>query len=324
MKAVLETGLAELPGIRAASASTDTGNVLTDFDPAVPAERVGDRILALLRGDILPETGLPFAPDWHARAGDVVTAELDGSESAGLTTDEVAKRLAVHGSNGLAPPSLRAGFTIFLGQFQTLPVGMLVAAGVFSLVTGGLVEAAAILAVVGFNAGLGTVIEGRSERTIRSLGAASSEPAHVMRDGVALEIAADSVVPGDLILLLPGTVVPADARVLSGQNLFVSEAMLTGESLPVAKRPAPVARTATLADRSSMVYRGTAVTGGSGTAIVVATGAHTEMGRIQRLVADAASPQTPMQRQLDQLGRQLVWASLATCGVVMGVGALRG
>ena len=166
---------------------------------------------------------------------------------------------------------------------------MLVAAGAFSLVTGALVEAAAILAVVGFNGALGTVIEGRSERTIRSLGR-EHEPAHVLRDGAEVEVPADAVVPGDILVLLPGTVVPADARVLSAQNLLVEEAMLTGESLPVAKRADPVARGAALAERSSMVFRGTAVTGGSGTAVVVATGVRTEMGPIQRMVGDAAAP----------------------------------
>ena len=133
-----------------------------------------------------------------------------------------------------------------------------------------------------------------------------------------------AVVPGDLIELLPGTVVPADARVLSARDLRVGEAMLTGESLPVAKWAEPVGRATPLADRASMVFRGTAVTGGSGTAVVVATGGRTEMGRIQRLVGDAGRPLTPMQRQLDHLGRQLVWASLAACAAVMSVGTLRG
>jgi Ca2+-transporting ATPase len=322
--AALEAGLAEVPGIHGATASADTGNLLTHFDPAIPAERISERIAALARGDIAPPPGLASTPDWHARPGGAVVSALRTSATEGLTTAAARERLAEHGANALPPPPSRSGLGIFLGQFQTLPIGLLVAAGAFSVVTGGLVEAAAILAVVGFNGVLGTAIEGRSERTIRSLGATEAEPARVVRDGVPGEVAPDAVVPGDLILLRPGTVVPADARVLSARDLRVGEAMLTGESLPVAKRVEPVGRATPLADRAGMVYRGTAVTGGSGTAVVVATGARTEMGRVQRLAGDASTPQTPMQRQLDQLGRQLVWASLAACAAVMGAGALRG
>ncbi len=324
LKVVLENGLTELPGIHAASASTDTGNLLTQFDPTVPPERIGERIAALARGDAVPPPGISGPPDWHARPADTVVGAFSTSEIEGLTTAAARERLAEHGANALPPPPSRSGLGIFLGQFQTLPIGLLVAAGAFSVVTGGLVEAAAILAVVGFNGALGTVIESRSERTIRSLGTGETEPAHVVRDGVPAEIEPEAVVPGDLIELLPGTVVPADARVLSARDLRVGEAMLTGESLPVAKWAEPVDRAMPLADRASMVFRGTAVTGGSGTAVVVATGARTEMGRIQHLVGDAGRPKTPMQRQLDHLGRQLVWASLAACAAVMGVGALRG
>ncbi len=323
LKTVLEGGAIALPGVHAASASTETGNLLTLFDPAVPTEQIRDRIAALVRGDAAPPPSAGV-PDWHARPADAVMAALGASETAGLTAAAARERLAAHGANAMPPPPSRSGLGIFLGQFQTLPAGLLVAAGAFSFLTGGMVEAAAILAVVGFNGVLGTAVESRSERTIRSLGTGQIEPAHVMRDGVPTAVAPHTVVPGDLIELLPGTVVPADARVLSARDLRVGEAMLTGESLPVAKQAEPVGRAAPLADRASMVFRGTAVTGGSGTAVVVATGAHTEMGRIQRLVGDAGAPPTPMQRQLDQLGRQLVWASLAACAAVMGVGALRG
>ncbi len=324
LKAVLEGGVIDLPGVHAASASTETGNLLTLFDPAVPTERIRKRIAALVRGDAVPPPGVAGVPDWHARHADAVVAALGASETEGLTAAAARERLAEHGANALPPPPSRSGLGIFLGQFQTLPAGLLVAAGAFSFLTGGMVEAAAILAVVGFNGVLGTAVESRSERTIRSLGTGETEPAHVVRDGVAAAVAPHTVVPGDLIELLPGTVVPADARVLTARDLRVGEAMLTGESLPVAKRAEPVGRATPLADRASMVFRGTAVTGGSGTAVVVATGAQTEMGRIQRLAGDAGRPQTPMQRQLDQLGRQLVWASLAACAAVMGVGTLRG
>lgn len=325
LKAALESTLPELPGIHGASASTETGNLLTYFDPAIPDERIRGAIAAVARGDAtISPRDAHGAPNWHARPAHAVAAALGTSGTEGLTAAAAHQRLAEYGANALPAPSSRSDLSVFLGQFQTLPVGLLIAAGAFSVATGGLVEAAAILAVVGFNGALGTILESRSERTIRSLGTGQTEPAHVVRDGVPAEVAPESVVPGDLIQLRPGTVVPADARVVSARDLRIGEAMLTGESLPVAKRAGPVSRTASLADRASMVFRGTAVTSGSGTALVVATGMRTEMGRIQRLVGDASAPQTPMQRQLDQLGRQLVWVSLAACGAVMGVGALRG
>ncbi len=321
--AVLEEGLAAFPGVHAARGSTATGNLLVTFDPAVPPERIRDYLTALVRGDVAPSSA-PDARDWHARSADAVAAELRTSPTAGLTAAQAQERLVEHGANALPSPPARSAFAILLDQFRTLPISLLAVAGVLSLATGGIVEAAAILGVVGFNGVLGVVVEGRSERIIRNLGTGGQEPAHVIRDGVPSAVTAETVVPGDVIALLPGTVVPADARVMTASDLRLGEATLTGETLPVAKQAEPVGRAAALGDRASMVYRGTAVTGGSGTAVVVAIGMHTEVGRIQRLAGSASTPQTPMQLQLDRLGRQLVWASLAACGAVMGVGALRG
>ncbi len=326
LKSALTACLLDLPGVQEVRASADTGNILTLFDPALPSERVSERIAAFLRGDVAPSSGAGFGvrSGWHARPAGEAVAELRTSEIRGLTEAECRERLAEHGRNTLAPPKARSGLAILLGQFQTLPVGLLALAGGFSLIAGAAVEAAAILAVVAANGVLGAVVEGRSERTIRTLGVAGHEPAHVVRGGQRRTIPLEEVVPGDVIELRPGTVVPADARVASARGLRVSEAMLTGESMPVAKSTEPVDQAAPLADRTGMVFRGTAVTGGSGTAIVVATGARTEVGRIQRLVGTEDTPQTLMQRQLDALGRQLVWASLAACAAVVGVGSLRG
>ncbi len=323
LRDALLISFAGMAGVHLASGSIDTGTLLTLFDPLLPECRVAGRIAAITRGEPADGDG-DERTDWHAQPGASAVATLGGDASRGLTAAAARSRLAEHGANALPPLRSRSGAATLVGQFHNLPVGLLVAAGAFSLATGGVVEAAAILAVVGFNAVLGTVIEARSERTIRSLGGAGPEPAHVIRDGAALEIAPACVVPGDLVSLLPGTVVPADCRILEAHDLRIAEAMLTGESVPVAKHAHPAACGAALAERGSMAYRGTAVTGGSGVALVVATGARTEIGRIQRLAGNATTPETPMQRQLDQLGRQLVWASLGACGLVMGVGALRG
>jgi len=321
LKARIEDGLLDISGVHSASASTDTGNLLVVFDPVVPVEHIAWRIMALVRGDV---TSSPKAQAWHARPAEAVVSELGASHTGGLTTDAARKRLREQGTNILPPPASRSGFEIFVSQFQTLPVGLLTVAGLFSLFTGGLVEAAAILSVVAANGVLGAVVENRSERTIQSLTTARHERVQAVRDGVQCSIPPETVVPGDLIILRPGMVVPADARVIVARDLRVGEAMLTGESMPVAKQAGPVDNAAALAERASMVYRGTAVTGGSGIAIVVATGSHTEVGRIQRLVGHASARPTPLQRDLDHLGSQIVWASLASCVAVMGIGAMRG
>ena len=243
----------------------------------------------------------------------------------GLSSRTAGERLAREGANVLEQPPQRSRLEVLLEQFRSLPVGLLAGAAVLSVATGGLLEAAAILAVVGLNGAIGYGVERRSERTISGLGTAADQTAWVVRDGTPAEVGLDAVVPGDLLTLRRGTLVPADARIVSARDLTVSEAMLTGESLPVTKTAETLPPGAVpLGDRTNMVYRGTVVTGGSGTAIAVATGARTEVGRIQRLLGETATPETPMQRQLDTMGRQLVWFSLGVCGLVFGIGVLRG
>ncbi|MFL5282609.1 MAG: HAD-IC family P-type ATPase [Rhodopila sp.] len=326
LKTMLETALAELPDVHTASASVETGNLLILFDPVLCAAQIRERIAALMREDIaFSSDGTAAAPDWHACPAEEVVATLQTSGTHGLAEADAGKRLAEYGINVLPEPSPRSTMAIFLAQFQTLPVGLLAVVGGVSLLTGAVVEAAAILAVVVANSLLGTAVESRSEHTIRSLGTLTGqEPVPVMRDAAWKAVLPEMLVPGDMIELQPGMVVPADARVIRARDLRVSEGMLTGESLPVAKQVAPVGHGTVLGDRTSMVFRGTAVTGGSGAAVVTATGPRTEMGRIQRLVNGEATPKTLMQRQLDTLGRQVVWASLAACAAVMGLGALRG
>ncbi|MGH1570947.1 hypothetical protein ACRAWG_10015 [Methylobacterium sp. P31] len=170
-----------------------------------------------------------------------------------------------------------------------MPVGLLAGAAVVSLVTGAAVEAAAILGVVALNGVIGYLTESRAERTIQSLGKVDAEAVAVIRGGLAAGVPVPDIVPGDLVVLSRGMIIPADAHLVSCRDLTVSEAALTGESLPGLKKAEPIGRSSVpLGDRFNMVYRGTLVTGGSGTAIVVATGLATQVGRIQRLVGTAA------------------------------------
>ncbi|ACL60560.1 cation-translocating P-type ATPase [Methylobacterium nodulans] len=319
----LERGLSALPEIRSASASTLTGNVVVHHDPALAVHALIARIQALVRGE--PLSPPDAAQDaWHRTAPEQIAAELRTDLRSGLTSAEAQARLAA-GANTLPPLQQRSALGILAEQFASLPVLLLAGAAAISLATGALLEAGAIAAVVVLNAGIGYTTESRTERTIQSLGLPGPMTTPVVRDGSAVDLPAEALVPGDLITLQRGMVVPADARLLAVQSLSVSEAALTGESLPVAKAADTLGTVILpLAERTNMVYRGTIVTGGSGTAVVVATGAHTEVGRIQRLVADIRDPATPIQRQLDELGRQLVWVTLLASAAIFGVGLLRG
>ncbi|MBV8575383.1 MAG: hypothetical protein JOZ58_10160, partial [Acetobacteraceae bacterium] len=325
LKETLEGGLPQLPGVRAASASTLTGNVLIHFDPALPLRRVVAGIAAVQRGEIPSRnrsdsgTGSDHS-DWHRRTTAETATAFGTSETVGLTSGEARSRLAEAGANVLELPPIRSGWEMLTEQFRTLPVALLAGTAAISLISGGILEAVAVLAVVALNGIIGYGVESRSERTIRSLGREVERTASVLRDGTTSDIPAETVVPGDLLVLRRGTVVPADARIVAAHDLTASESVLTGESRPVAKSPEPLSRVGVpLGERHSMVYRGTVVTGGGGTAIAVSTVRHSEMGRIQHLAGSAAQPQTPTERQMDELGRQLVWFSLAVCGAVFGL-----
>jgi Ca2+-transporting ATPase len=329
VKQRLERELRAKAGIRDVSASAVTSNVLVWFDPAMPLNRIIDCMIATLDDVRQRPAGAPQTtadePTWHAHAAAIVARVLQTSETAGLPPAEVEARLTKHGRNALMVPPTRSGLSILAEQFHSLPVALLAVAAGLSVVTAGApLEAAAILAVLGLNGAIGYITESRSERTIRSLAQAGQPSVRVIRGGRAGDVPIDSVVVGDLLQLQRGAIVAADARVVAARDLTVSEAVLTGESLPVDKTLQIVAAACPLGDRRNMVYRGTVVTGGSGTAVVVATGMATELGRIQQLIASATAPETPMQRQLGDLGRQMVWLSAAVCGGVFGIGVLRG
>jgi len=214
---------------------------------------------------------------------------------------------------------------MLLEQFTSLPVALLGVAAGISLLTGGVADAVVIAGVVALNATIGYVTESQTEQTIHALTNLVRPSAQVLRDGGFCAVRGEEVVPGDMLILRPGSYVAADARVCAAERLSVDESTLTGESLPVAKTPASLAdANVPLADRHNMVYAGTLVTGGQGWAVVVATGHYTEMGRIQALVDAAEPPETPLQQQLGTMGRQLVLLSSAACGLVFGVGLLQG
>src|SRR6202035_5413485 len=177
-----------------------------------------------------------------------------------------------------------------------------------SFATGGIIDAAIILGVLGLNGAIGFLAEARAEETISSLSESRAPVSRVMRDGAERELPGEELVPGDVIELRRDDMVPADGRVVTANRLKINEALLTGESAPVAKGAnILVPWTAPVADRHNMVFRGTVVTGGAGRAVIVATGADTELGRIQSLLGSEVRPSTPLERQLNALSRQLVF-----------------
>ena len=297
-----------------------TGAAVTE-EPKTPGRAPTRRAL---RRQIVKAEAQPSGA-WHLRDSASVTEEMEADRWCGLSSAAHAERLKRFGPNILPESVPRSGWSIFFDQLKSLPVALLGAAAVVSIATGGLADAAVIMAVVGINAAIGYATESGTEKTIRSLKNLVSPSALVVRDGKTAQVPAEDIVVGDLLMLRPGSYVSADARLLEVQHLSVDESALTGESMPVVKRADTLYEAdLPLADRKNMVYKGTLVTGGQGIALVVATGQFTELGLIQQLAGEAESPRTPMEQQLDRMGSQLALLSGAVCAGVFAIGLLRG
>jgi len=267
--------------------------------------------------------GDALAAPWAAPGGGVAAA-LGVDPATGLTAAAAAERLARHGANELEVRPARTPLAVFLGQFRGVLTWMLVAAAALSAAFGQWAETVAVLVVLAINVAVGFLTELRAIRSVEALRRLGTSRASVRRDGAPVSVPASEIVPGDVLLVEAGDVVPADARLLVGWRLAVDESALTGESVPVEKANGPVARDATLADRTSMLYRGTAVLRGNGEAVVVATGMGTELGRVAKLVQTAEPELTPLERRLDALGGRLLWVAVAAAAAVAAYGLSRG
>ncbi len=263
--------------------------------------------------------------DWHHRTAEEVVSQL-GSSPTGISAQEAAKRLAADGPNALTEAARISPLRILLGQFKSLLIWILVAAGVIVGVMGEVTEAIAILAIVVLNAVIGFYQEFSAEQSIAALKKMTAPQAKVHRDGKVVAISATEIVAGDVLALEAGDLVAADARLISAAALKCIESALTGESEAVEKQPAPLpAGDVPLGDRENMVFMGTSITAGTGTAVVVATAMKTELGRIAELLETAgADAGTPLQQKLDALGRILVWAALGIVALLFALGLLRG
>jgi magnesium-transporting ATPase (P-type) len=261
---------------------------------------------------------------WHALGAAEVVAAIDSDDLAGLPPEEARRRLETFGPNALREAARRPAWMVFLKQFKSPLIYLLFGAAALALALGHRTDAVVIFVVVGLNAVIGALQEGRAERSLEALRRLATIHARVVRGGRELVIEAQGVVPGDILMVEAGDAVAADARLVDAAALQIAEAALTGESLPVAKDRVPLAPDTPLADRRNMVYAGTHVTAGRARAVVVATGPATEIGHIAALAEAAGDPETPLERRIAQFGRYVIVASGAMLALVLTVGLLRG
>jgi Ca2+-transporting ATPase len=261
---------------------------------------------------------------WHALPIDEVAAALATDTERGLTTDAAAARLAEHGPNRLAAVGGHGTIHLLLEQLSSALVWLLlVAAAISGFLLGEWIDAGVIGAIVVLNTLLGFFQEARAERALTRLREMAAPEAVVVRGGHRLRVPAADLVPGDLIVLEAGVKIAADARVVDSAHLEVEQSSLTGESLPTFKQTDPVGAEGALGDRKSIVFSGTTVAAGRGTALVVGTGSDTEFGRIAGALA-VDEPPTPLQVELDRVGKRLAVLALGTAGIVFLAGWSRG
>ena len=239
---------------------------------------------------------------WHAMPAEEAERELGVDPARGLDSSEAVGRLKTYGPNRLPVGKKRGPFLRFLSQFNNVLIYVLLAAGFIKLMLSLWLDASIIFAVVVLNSALGFVQEGRAEKALDSIRNMLSAEARTLRGGETRMIAAEDLVPGDVVLLESGDKIPADLRIVEAKNLRTEEAALTGESVPTEKTTEPVAVKATVGDRDNMAFSGTMVVSGRATGIVVATGASTELGRINQLLAGVSALETPLLRQIKTFG----------------------
>lgn len=266
----------------------------------------------------------PTSADWHSISVDDAVVRLNSHIGNGLSLSEAARRLQEHGLNTLQAAKTTAWYTVLIRQFTDVLIFILMVAAVISLAVGEVTDAVVIAVILVLNGVLGFVQEWKAEQAIAALQRMLAPQAAVLRDGREQNIEASEIVPGDIVLLDAGDRVPADLRLVQAPNLKVDESSLTGESVPMTKAVESVATETPLAERSSMVWMGTEVTDGRARGVVVATGMSTEFGRIAELTQTIGREQTPLQRRLSVVGKQLGILALSVSSIVVVLGVLTG
>jgi len=262
---------------------------------------------------------------WHAASVEETAHELDVELGIGLSAGAAAERLAECGPNELQRVHRASPWLLLLDQFKNVLIIILLVATALSAFLGHGIEAVAVAAIVLFAVLLGFIQEYRAERAVEALREMAAPNASVLRDGEEIEVPARDLVPGDVVMLRAGDRIPADLRLVEAINLQVEEAALTGESLPIEKHAMQLPDAdLPLGDRKNMAYAGTVATYGRGRAVVVETGMGTEFGKIAKMLQSVEIGKTPLQENLNKVGRTLAIAAFAVVAVIVGLGLLRG
>jgi Ca2+-transporting ATPase len=277
-------------------------------------------------GQVTGRTERASAADAYGRPAAEVARSLGVDPGTGLSAGEARRRLEEGGPNRLAETRRESPVAAFVRQYRDVMQLILLAAAIVNLLVTGDVATSAVLAgLTVFNAVIGLHQEAKAEESVRALAEMMRTIARVRRDGEAVEVDAEELVPGDVVLVEAGNRVPADARVVMAATLEIEEAALTGESLPVPKSPDLVTGDdVPLGDRTSMAFMNTSVTRGRGELVVTATGMDTEIGHIARLLAGTEADKTPLQKQLDALSKVIATIAAAALVLVVLLGLLRG
>ena len=252
-----------------------------------------------------------------------VLQEFESSRS-GLTSAEANARLLRYGPNLLTGKKKTPPIVVFFGQFLSPLIYVLLLAAVISIVAGHLTDAIVVFVVLLVNAIIGFLQETRAEKAMAALIRMAAPKASVKRDGAVKDVSAREIVPGDILVLETGDKVPADGRLLEASNLKVSEAILTGESVPVDKHTGLLSGELSIPDRKNMVFMGTAVAYGRATAVVVSTSMNTEMGKIATSIQDVKPEKTPLQKSINKLSRYLIILFLGVCALLVILGLIKG
>ena len=267
-------------------------------------------------------TKVPGAP--HSLSPEQVAGLLEADLVSGLTAEEVSKRLRDYGRNEIPkekPPGL---WRILFNQLVDPVIGILIGAAALAYAFEDSWQGTAILVVILISVAIGFFMESKAYRTLEALRKLGQSRALLIRSGKQKTVPISNLVPGDLVLLNTGDVVPADLRLVHCEQLSVKESALTGESLPVWKELEPLPADTPLVKRTNMAYKGTTVMTGSGMAIVTATGPRTELGKIQRLGMESSPPTTPLEKKLKALTLRLIWITAGLTALILVSGVLRG
>lgn len=260
----------------------------------------------------------------HSTPVEAVLQSLEADGTRGLSQEESIQRLQQFGSNSITHEKKKSLWLVFLRQFNSPIVYLLILAAGLSFFFQEWLDGAAILVVIFINSIIGFYMEYQAERSMEALKKLSILPAKVIRNGALKEINAEELVPGDLIFMEAGDMVPADGRIVRSSQLQVDEAALTGESIPVEKKIDVLPEATTLAERTNMVYKGTFVTKGNTYCILSGTGMQTELGKIASLVQSAEQAATPLEKKLEQFSKKLIKVTVALVVIIFFAGISNG